>query len=260
VGDSLEVYQSSPLRPDESLGVLAIDSTLKLLTLLGTFPSDYGTLMVSSISTVPFARVRLGRKNNYTVLQGSLGQWMLYATTPSDPELWFRELNRLINPLVTSQNPTAAQVGAARSFVQGLLGTLTIQGAQQTGQPPGGNLEALLLAYRVLVVHQIDTLIETFQARGSTRGLDILLQGRFQEFFGLTAESMTHGGYLREQIRAVSRLDMPVSKVDRHRDYAKQTSEGTWDDVDFTFVKENKDAREDVVVPTDFTEFTPPGF
>ena len=260
VGDSLEVHETSPLSPTYSYEVLGIDVAFRTLLLNGLFPADYGTLNISTESPVPFGRIRLGKKNQYNVLKRDLEAWLLQSTQPSDPQLWFRELYRLINPLVVSNNPTASQVGTCRTFVQGLQGTLTLKGATSLSQPTAKALEGILLNYRVKPVPSVDVMIHTYLARGSDRGIDTLLQGRFSEFFQLTHESMSRGGHMRETIRSVLRHDMSISKVGRHSGRAKQMTEGTWEDQDFTQVAESRDVREDIVVPADFENYTPPGF
>jgi hypothetical protein len=258
VGDRLELYETVFNTPSRTFGTVSIEPSLNLIQLDASIETTLPPIQVSQESPVPFARVRLGKKNNYQVLQDSLTDWLELEQNQS---LWFVTLGRLINPLVTGGNPSASQVGSARSHAVGLLGVLTNEGAVTAGQPAGQDLEALLDLYVVSPVDAVDTLIDTFLARGSDRGLGILLQGRFGEFFGLSLEALSHGGYLREQIRQVTRLDLPIRKTNRLRSPDREMDEGAHESIDFDRVfTDSEDAREDVVVPGDFAEITPPGF
>lgn len=54
-------------------------------------------------------------------------------------------------------------------------------------------LLAVLEAYEVVQSDAFAMALEAYQSRGATRALDILLEGRFQDFFALPVEKLSYG-------------------------------------------------------------------
>lgn len=244
VGDTLELYETTAVLPSRSFDVTSLELSLLLIEVDPEIESTFGSIQMSETVQVPFARIRLNKKNNYELLKTGIEAWL---TLNSSKPAWFTELNRRINPLLVNTNPAASDIGNARTYVLQLQADLMV-------------LVNALTIYSVFPVDAITTLIETFQARGSDRGLDILLQGRFSDFFGLTLDGMSTGGHYRESLRSVQQNDLPISKIGRgNRPEIERTIaavDGRDPDFDFSDVES---PEEGIDIPGDFTEITPPG-
>lgn len=250
-GDSLELYEMAYNAPTSAYELTDLELDQLLVQISPLLPTDYGTVEMSNSAPIPFARIRLLRKNNYTVMEEALLEWLgLYQNS----EAWFVELSRLLNPLIVNKNPTIAAVNAAKLHLQLMLGTLTEAGAASTGQPVSGALEAVLAAYDVREEDDVDTLVSAYLDRGSGRGIDILLQGRFTDFFGLSLEGMSYAGRVQELIREVSREDLPVRRTGRADNADLEQLEGSWEDTDYTFDDSDVDNfDEEVEIPSEFS-------
>lgn len=256
VGDTLEIYETTYNIISDQFQLMGLELSNLLIELEPEISTDFGTVQLSQVSEPPFARIRLSKKNNYTIFEERLEAWLeLGVNQPS----WFVDLNRLLNPLIANENPTAAQVNTAKLHVQSLLAVLTRAGAITTNSDPDETLESILMGYTVEPVEEVDVLVATYLERGATRGIDLLLQGRFNEFFGLTTETMSYDGAAREALKEVQRLDLPIRKSGRTQNLDIAQTIAEWEDPDFEFDQSDTENAEDIEIPGDFTEITPPG-
>lgn len=256
LGDYFEITNSIYNIVSTRLAIVGLELSNRLIQLESGLPTDFGSIAMSLSAVPPFARVRLSKKNNYTLLQEALQVWQELA---ANQVLWIAELTRLLGPVVDNDNPSLAAVSAAAFHVQQLLGIITRAGAITVGADPDASLESILRTYRVSPVEEVDILIHTYLERGAVRGIDILLQGRFKEFFGLSPEAMSYDGAMREALREVQRTDLPIRKTRRTEDLSISRTLGEWEDTDFEFDQSDTEGVTDVEIPGDFTEITPPG-
>jgi len=209
-GDIMEVYATQYNSPTVSYDIEQVITGINVIEISPDIVD--GTTWTFTPQPVPFARLRVGIVNDYTLVQGLMQSW-LNGTTQQP--LYFTNMNAVINPLLTSDNPTVAQVGAATAAVNELWSFL--QGAQATAMnlPPSQAIDTTLADYDVEPVTVIDTLIASYTNQGSDRAVDILLSGDFVTFFGLTMDGASYSGAMQEAMRAVAMQDLPVSKVNR---------------------------------------------
>jgi len=99
------------------------------------------------------------------------------------------------------------QVGTVQSYLAPLQEALSASGE--------GTLEFALREYTAPALPEVDALIRTFREKGSDRALDLLLRGRFQSFFGLTADESSYGGNAQAAMREVARQDLSLRKGNR---------------------------------------------
>lgn len=256
LGDTLEFYLANYGVVALSREVVGLELSSLLIELAEGIDTDFGSIDMSAAAQIPFARIRLTKKNNYTVFKEALDAWLDLSV---NKEAYFVELQRLINPLVVNENPTAAAVNTAKQHLQQLLGVLTRTGAIGVGADPDDSLEAILMAYQVDPVEEVDVLVDTYLQRGATRGTDILLQGRFSDFFGLTPETMSYDGAARKALRDVQIQDLPIRKAGRNSDLGQTQTVAEWEDPDFEYDQSDVEDFEDIEIPGDFDEILPPG-
>jgi hypothetical protein len=251
------MHEVNSQQVSRSFRLEALELDNRLVQLDSTLETDFGSINMSLNSPVPFARIRLSRKNNFAVLEQRLLTWL---DLPQTQDAWFTELNRVLNPILINRRPTPVDINTATNHLKALLGVLTLAGAESVGEDPNLTLEFYLESYTSVVVPDVDRLVSTFLSRGSERGLNTLLSGRFTEFFGLSIESLSYSGHFRETIRAVMRDDLPVRKTKRGRRLDKEGDGGSWTDPDYEFdFSDTEDLHESVEIPGDFDEILPPG-
>jgi hypothetical protein len=256
VGDTLEVYETTYNIVSNSFQITGLELSELLIELDPEIDTEFGTINMSQVAQPPFARIRLSKKNNYTIFEQLLSSWVALSV---NQEAWFTELSRLLNPLIANENPTAAAVNSARTHVVELLSVFTRAGAIGNNAEPDDTLESILTDYFVEPVEEVDVLVETYLERGATRGIDLLLQGQFNVFFGLTLEGMTYDGAARAALRDVQRLDLPIKKTGRTQNLDNAQTLAEWEDPDFEFDQSDTENAVDVEIPGDFSEITPPG-
>lgn len=256
IGDILELNETTYNTVSRSFGITGLELSSLLIQVDPELNTDLASISMSAASGPPFARIRLAKKNNFVLLEERLLDWLALAVNQAD---WFIKLNSLLNPLLASSNPSSADVSTAKLYVQELLSVLTRSGAIATSSNPDGSLESILASYKVAPIEEVNTLLDTYQERGALRGIDILLQGRFSDFFGLTAEAMSYDGAAREALKDVQRLDLPVRKIGRTSDLSTTRTVAQWEDSDFEFDQSDTESAPDVEIPGEFVEISPPG-
>jgi hypothetical protein len=209
-GDLMEVYPTQYNSPSVTYDIEQVISGINVIEISPDIAD--GTTWTFTPQPVPFARLRVGIVNDYTAVQALMQAWLNNGV---NQPLYFTNLNGLINPLLTSDNPTVAQVGTATNAVNALWGFL--QGAEATAlnQPPAQAIDTILGEYTVEPVKVVDTMITSFSNQGCDRAVDILLSGDFAGFFGLSMDAASYSGAVQEAARAVAMNDAPVSKMNR---------------------------------------------
>lgn len=234
-GDHLDVYLSDYKTPSESFELLLVDKAGGIVQL--DHPISSVTSWVFGDQAPPFARLRSGRVFDYSILQTQLTAW---ASLPVNKPAFFIELNRLLNPLLVGANPTDAQLNDARALLLTAASVLSTAGAVRASSPEAATLEAALEGYVVELVPEVDTLLKTFKEKGSDRAIDLLTEGRFTTFFGLSLDGASYAGDMQEKMRLVARQDLPVRKVDRD-DASASRQVAEVEDVDYEYSTEDID-------------------
>lgn len=210
-GDVLETYLSDYKNPSASYVLQGVAG--RVIELSPNIPSNVSWQF--TVQPVPFARLRVGTMNDYTTVKSSLDSWLIRSV---NQPAFFTNFNRLVNPLLVNTNPTAVQVGSATNELRLLYSYLL---AAQSATPATA-LDAILSTFTVEAVAPVDTLLQTFAAKGSARASDLLLAGQFSEFFGLTADGASYAGAFQEAARAVAMGDLPVRRVNRKEAQSSQ--------------------------------------
>lgn len=196
-GDVLEYFGLSTVTPDLTLTVLEVfpDGVMRLDS-----PLPVNTAIPVDSVTTPFIRLVTGKVADFEALADTLTT--LLQSTSANPTVFFRDLNRLINPLLVNKNPTDSEIGAAETRVDDLWNALS-------------PMDVAIKGYNPTHVSQVDDLVRTFKEKGTDRGLDYLLSCEFDVFFGLSQEEMSYAGAFQKAIRDVSKNDLVVHKSNR---------------------------------------------
>mgnify|MGYP000385510734 CR=1 FL=1 len=197
VGDALELFTTSTAQPSRTLTVLRVFPD-DVLELDGAIAMNV-TWSLTAIA-LPFARLVVGHVADFEALSRAIGDLLLLPG--ASQHQYSVDLNRFLNPLLVNLNPTDQEIGAAEQRVLALNAIAVPLSAQLTGyQPPH--------------VPEVDQLIRTFKEKGADRAVDILLECRFRDFFGLSQDGTSYSGAFQTAVRDVARLDLPVHKVNR---------------------------------------------
>lgn len=129
-----------------------------------------------------------------------------------------QELERVLNPLLVNKNPSAALIGSATTVSNDLLGVYT-------------ELKLLLSGFVTLPVPRIDALLDMLLERGLDRAHELLLLGRFSEFFGLSQDAASYGGNLLEKMRSLAQNDVPLGRSSRFGN-VEQRLTGSYEETD----------------------------
>lgn len=214
-GDTLHFYDTNGLSPAFTCTVTSVAGTL-----LGLSPSiAVGTPTNFYEDTLPpFIRMGNGLHAQYAALVSSVSGMGIDEYTA-----YFKELARLANIVLVQPNPTLGQVNDLVSQFQALRYVLV-----ESGSPnPSGTLEHYLKAYVVDPNNDIDEMLRGFVEKGAKRAVDILTEGRFQEFFGMTSEEVSYSGALVSSLRNVAQNDLPVRKTKRVEAYRSKVESST---------------------------------
>lgn len=195
VGDFVELYEVDTLSPSRVLNVLNVygDDVFRV-------DGAVSTSFDLTSGTVPYARILKGHIADFDTLSQSL----LDQTSKSDANLsrYFSDLNRYINPLLVNTNPTDSNIASAENRVDDMGNIMSAIGSAVD-------------AYDPEVVPEMDQLVRGLKEKGADRAVDILLQGRFTDFFGLEIAQTSYAGALQEAVRMVSMNDLVIHKMNR---------------------------------------------
>lgn len=244
VGDAVQEYVNQYNVVSASHTITTIDTTLSVLELASLVTSTFSLSFDFGIPN-PFGRIRIAQVANYQSLKERLDVWL---NQPEQQELYFRDLARFLNPVVTNANPTVAMVNDASNHLKKLLAVLTEDGAATYGSlhvPAVGTSQCLNFAlsdYEAPAVEPVDALLSTFRQKGSDRAIDLLLEGQFSTFFNLNVDGVSYSGALMSGLRDLAREDLPIRKFDR-RDTAGEKLIGSMpDEKDFEFSSDDADS------------------
>ena len=239
LNDILEVYETQYNEPSRSFSVVGIDRELGIIQISEPVESSFLFDFGDGVSPTPFVRLRIGEVANYDGFSAKLKNWLV---RPENQDGFFTNLGRLVNPLLVNRNPTAASVNDAERELQKLVSYLTAVGAVSYGAAGSGastateadTLESVLSGYTVSPVEPVDVLLKSYRERGADRAIDILLQGRFSTFFGLSLNEVSYSGHFQEAVRVLVREDLPVRKYNR-TDFSQERLLSAHKDTDYEF-------------------------
>jgi hypothetical protein len=206
---------------DTTLGIVELDNTLSVLT---------NDLSFTVNSPIPYARIRRQHTDAFTLFSEALTGWM----NGLDLDKSFMDLTRALNSILVNANPAPSQVNDARTQLTGLNNVLL-------------SLAYILDGYDAPVIEQVDALVKGLLEKGADRAVDILLECRFSEFFGLSQNDSNYSTFVQEGIKDVANQDLPIRKFDRtNKNAAEQALLASWDEADFEFSQGDADPEADV--------------
>ena len=214
-GDLLEYFSG---HYQTASSVYTLQQVVREDRLIQVGPDAHGSYIPNTASwqfstqPPPFAKLHVGVANNFSIVQAALNAWLL---NPVNQSLFLENYNRLVNPLLANQNPTAEEVDEAVVTMQQLYAFLTATAASALGQPLAQALDSIVQTYTISHVPAVDTMLKTFSEKGSDRAIDTLLQGQFSAFFAMGMDDTSYAGALQAATRDVARNDLPVRKIDR---------------------------------------------
>lgn len=254
--DLLEFYENDYNIVSQSFVIKSFQLGDLLIELESAMDTDLPSFTFTTEGTTPpFARIRKTKKNNFDSFKRNIETWL---TRDENDDTFFRELDALINPLLSNSNPSIVQINNAKMKVQELLGIISTTGAVSAGNPIGTDIEAVLNSYQADVVKQVDVLIDTFQERSADRAVDLLLEGQFTTFFGLDIDGCSYAGDVMKRVQEIQRTDLPVKKV-RRPDAGFDRVIAQYEEADFEFDQSDIEGNEEVDIPTDFKKPFPDG-
>jgi hypothetical protein len=236
VGDVLELYLTSIETKDLELAITSIDATNRVL---GVDPPVSTTLPIITFgvnATAPFGRIRRVRRDRFDEFETGATQWL---ERPQFQPPWLTQLDRLVTVVLAS--PTSGAINDLRLFLRDLLGLLTIDGAASAGYPADQTIQAIAEAYEADVVAEVDTLVESLLQQGADRAVDILLEGRFSQYFGFSVDEMSYAGNVLALTKQVMQQDLPVRSVRRGEFRQQQVVLGSFEEPDFEFDQQDID-------------------
>lgn len=238
-GDLLVTYATSYLVPDTSHIISSVEGAL-----IGFSPdiSSVGTFTFSLDTVPPFARLRSSAFDSYNTMRTRIATWL---TLPANKANYFPELDRRINIILIQGNPTVGQVNDALNQL-GLLSNILLQA---TSTAPAATAEYLLVQYSVPRVAPVDELIRAYTEKGCGRALDILIEGRFSDFFNLDVHGVSYSGALLGKMREIAQQDVPVRKINRVQNVLSQVT-STSASSNFEFDTSDSDTTPLADVPT----------
>lgn len=248
-GDRLELYAVNYNIPTQTSTVLSVDGAIMQID-----PSVSFVPLTWAFGQAPppFAALRVGHQFDYDALSVGCTTWL---NRRENLEAYFTELNRQINPILVSKNPTPVQIAdaAAALEAQGKFLTNTLAGA--LGGSVDDTVETSLGKLVVTPVPQIDTLLKTYKEKGSDRALDLLLAGSFDTFFSMTPEESSYAGTMQLALQGVARGDLPVRKGSR-ASAVQSRLKGTAESPDYEFDTTDTEGNVKPDVPADFEKGT----
>lgn len=229
--DILERFQTNYETPDESFFVTRIFSD-GVVQLDGLLTAPLNVLFGAGLPP-PFFRLRAGNATDFETLSKALASW---STPWKDGGIarFFKNYQRLLNPLLVNENPTDSQVGAAEEELTRFAEAFA--GANES-------LAQVLTLYTGPEVGEVTSLFRALREKGADRAVDILLACRFRDFFGLDQEGTSYSGAMQSAVRDVARLDLPVRKTNRAQSGQGQLIASA-DSTDFEYSAEDLDTTE----------------
>ena len=221
IGDLVRIFSGPGAYTDlEVIWVEEIDGQV-VVTVDGTLSED---VPIGGFS-YPQASLIVGANVVATTFSEQL------SSVPTLPSNYFVNLGALVSPLLLSSVPSG-RVATAKAELQ-----VVKEQVQQ--------MKDVLDAVTAPDVPEVDDLIATYREKGSDRAIDILLQGRYADFFNLDLDTVSYAGNMMKRARDVSRQDLPVSKYSSSRLRRRILADFVDSDLDYDFT----DGSEDVPPP-----------
>jgi hypothetical protein len=197
IGDKIEIYNTTAAAPDQVLNITQVfgDDVIRVDSALSA-----GTSYSLTSGTAPFARLITGHISNFDEFSAALRAQL--SSSYANTSLYFKDLNRFINPLLVNLNPTDSDIASAETRVADMENVI----------------DAITLAldnFSAEVIPQMDHLVKGLKEKGADRAVDILMECRFKDFFGLNQEQMSYAGTMQAAIRDVALNDLAVHKSNR---------------------------------------------
>lgn len=211
VGDFLEIYTTQYNVPAATLTITSVEARLNVI---GLSPVDKEAQVARTFGTElpPFAKLRAHKVLSYSSFSNDLKDWLQLDV---NQELYWKNLNAALNPILVNANPTKVQIATAAQGIEEIYKHLTAVGAARVSYT-GKTLEGILDGYNVDAVEAVDTFIRTYKERGADRAIDLLVAGNYTDFFNLSFDGMSYAGHVQELVRLVQRLDLPLNKFGRN--------------------------------------------
>lgn len=244
-GDVLEVHDTVYNTPSGEHIVGSVDTSLALL---GISP-EIGSSVTWQFTPQPppFARLRAGTMNTFMSLKTQLDLWLARDVNQAS---FFTNFNRLVNPLLVNQSPTAVQVGTAVGELKRFYAYLQATAATAAGISTGQALDSILKTFVVEPVDAVDVLLRVFTEKGSDRATDFLLSGSFSAFFNLSVDGASYSGAFQEATRDVARNDLPVRRINRAETQSSRLiSQAQSPDYEYTAASVSESVQADPVDP-----------
>jgi len=229
VGDVIELHISGYEIIDYAVTVTSIESN-GIIGIDPPLPTTTVSVPFQATAQFPFGRIRRIRRDNFNVFEADAKAWL---ARPQLQSHWLGELDRLVT--IALSEPTPPSINTLRRFVQELAGILTTAQATALVMSPSQTIEAIALAYQADVVSEIDTLVQSLLQQGADRAVDILLEGRFSQYFGFTADQMSYAGNVLGLTKQVMQQDLPVRAVRRGELKQRQVLLGSFDEADYEY-------------------------
>lgn len=230
VGDVLELFVSAIDTPTFTRTITSYDSAALILELDQPLDCTLATFNFSIGAPTPFARIRKTRHDTFDTFATSARQWL--ASVPLQTS-WLTELDRRVTIALADPSPTTVQ--NLRFYLVELYATLTVAGAAANNMSQNATIESIVESYTAPVISEIDTLVESLHAQGADRALDILLDGRFSDYFGLDVDGMSYAGAVLSATKQVMQNDLQVRSVRRKEQADGQVTMAQYQDPDYEF-------------------------
>ncbi len=238
VGDVVQRYINQYNVVTDQFAIRALEPDLGVLTIDGKVSSNLSLSFDFGIPN-PFGRIRIAQVANYVELQERCNTWL---SRPQQQNAYFRELARLLNPIVINANPTAVMVNDASNHLKSLLALLSAQYAASFGSTTSDTLEFALDMYEAPAQEPVDVLLSSFRNKGADRAIDLLLEGQFSAFFNLDVDGVSYSGTLMKNMRDMARQDLPVRKFNRADTRGEKLIGSQPDQQDFEFSSDDADS------------------
>lgn len=243
IGDIVQLYETQYNVPNRLFVIQSLDSDVQALELDGEVDVDFSLSFDLGVPN-PFGRIRIAQVANYSELKERIDAWL---ARPEQQSLYFSNLARLLNPIVTNANPTVSMVNDATNHLKKLLSVLSEDGSVAFGQlstpavTAESTLEFALDEYEAPAVEPVDVLLSTFRQKGADRAIDLLVEGQFSTFFNLDVDGVSYSGTLMKGLRELAREDLPIRKFNRRATGGEKLIGSVPDQTDFEFSSEDAD-------------------
>ena len=232
IGDYLELHDTAAALASATYGITNIDGYLLQLD-ASISPSSTTPWAMTQDAPAPYGRVKKRKLDDYQILKGQID--ILNALPQANVDSYYAELNRLLNPVLINKTPKASDIAAVTSKLVGLATFFS-------------NMTLALSAYTAPYEEKVDTLISAFKQQGAQRAVDLLLEGSFSTFFGLSQDEASYAGTIQSSIRTINQQDLPQSKLNRSNPHSGMLID-SYEEPDFEYDYRDVVNERDVPIP-----------